>query len=52
LTAATKFFLFDATNAELLYVFVVPYFSFGEFAVFLYNYGYRQPCEAQAKYNS
>jgi hypothetical protein len=52
LTAATKFFLFGAANTELLHIFVMSYFGFGEFAVLLYNHGYRQSSEAQAKYNN
>jgi hypothetical protein len=51
LTVVTKFFLFGAANTEPLHVFVAPYFGFRKFAVFLYDYSYRQPRKAQAQYN-
>jgi hypothetical protein len=51
LAVATKFFLFGAADAEFLHVFVAPYFGFGEFAVFLYDHGYRKPRETQAEYD-
>jgi hypothetical protein len=46
-----KFFLFGTTNAEPAHIFVAPYFGFGKFTVFLYDNGYRQSCDTQAKYN-
>jgi hypothetical protein len=45
------FFLFGTMNAEPAHIFVASYFGFGKFAVFLYDNGYRQSRDTQAKYN-